>query len=80
MFTGTSDDKKIIMCGCTKRLSLVTSTAGVQFEYTGNAPLSIRGNYTQNVYRFQPGETLTVDRRDAIGFENVSLLKKVSPS
>jgi hypothetical protein len=69
------------MCNCGNKRSLWAAAAtDVQFEYIGNAPLSVRGYITQKVYRFQPGEIQMIDRRDVPGMENISLLKKVSPS
>lgn len=63
------------MCNCTKKRDGLI-VPGTQFEYLGTQPFSVRGNVTQDIYRFQPGEIKTIDKRDVPGMENISSLKK----
>lgn len=58
-----------------------TAADSVYFQYTGKIALSVRGMFSQRVYRFgAPMAVLEVDGRDAPGLAAVPLLKRVSAS
>jgi hypothetical protein len=53
--------------------------ATLLFEYTGNTALSIVGPGSRMAYRFdRPGARALVDRRDAIYFGRLPVLRQVS--
>jgi hypothetical protein len=50
----------------------------VNFRYSGPASLTVKGEITGNIYRFdQPGATIEVDRRDASFMTGIPRLSKV---
>ena len=56
-----------------------TAADGVYFQYTGKTALSVRGMFSQRIYRFAaPMAVLEVEGRDAPGLVVVPLLKRVS--
>ena len=55
----------------------VTDAANTNFEYTGTTALTVIGNVTKRIYRFnRPGETQTIDVRDVPGIKMVPVLKR----
>ncbi len=48
------------------------------FEYTGKTALTVTGNISGKKYRFNSGEKLLVDYRDASGLMKVPVLKRVT--
>jgi hypothetical protein len=64
------------MCNCTQKRDMLIQ--GTKFENISSDVYTVRGNVTQDVYRFQPGEVKVVDRRDVRGMENSTFLKKIT--
>ncbi len=70
-------------CGSTRsRSTNFPSTpqtrAAVLFEYTGKTALSIVGPGSRSAYRFDyPGARVFVDRRDAVYFAHLPVLRRV---
>lgn len=67
------------------QLSSITPTTAptkmwndVLFEYTGETALTVKGNISRTVYRFNSkGDQQLIDYRDASGLMAVPVLKKV---
>jgi hypothetical protein len=75
------------MCCGSKRASLGHSAslrhanvarddARVHFTYVGGTGLTVIGSTTRTQYRFEPGATIAVDRRDAYGLASVPALRR----
>ncbi len=55
-----------------------TEAESVYFQYTGKTSLSVRGMFSQRMYRFvAPMAVLEVEGRDAPGLTAVPLVKRV---
>lgn len=49
----------------------------ISFEYMGNTGLTVKGNVTGKLYRYdKKGDTSLIDYRDASGMMRLSLLKR----
>lgn len=49
----------------------------ISFEYIGNTGLTVKGNVTGKLYRYdKKGDTAFIDYRDASGMMRLSLLKR----
>ncbi len=54
------------------------SVSGVDFIYTGKLALTVTGNATGKLYRFNaPGDTQTIDYKDAPDMIRVPVLKRI---
>jgi hypothetical protein len=83
---------KIMSCCGNKREELVQQLSSdkikapvikmwndVLFEYTGETSLTVKGNVTRTVYRFNTkGDIQLIDYRDASGMMAVTVLKKLN--
>jgi hypothetical protein len=68
-------------CGSRRARAAVpkNETARSEFEYIGNSALTVIGVTTGIRYRFDhPGARLPVDERDAVAFQTVPVLRRLS--